>query len=306
MITPVGTNWVVSTIAGQNRSYGYADGTNSVARFAFPYGVTLDKAGNLYVADRSNDAIRKITPVGTNWVVTTIAGLAGSLGFADGTNSNARFDVPSAIAIGSSNLYVTDLYNFTVRKLTPQGTNWVVTTIAGSIGNGGSVDGTNNAAEFYYPQGIAVDTNENVYIADTENSTIRKLTQIGTNWVVTTLAGVAGTIGGADGAGNQASFHYTADVAVDFGGNLYVSDNNNEIIRMGWPSPIPNPTIAFTLSNSVGLFWADNGHAYTLQTNGDLTTTNWADCEAALNLTNGTNQATIPITAGNIFFRLKN
>ena len=140
----------------------------------------MDSAGNVYVADADNDTIRKVTPVGTNWVVTTLAGLAGNAGSADGTNSAARFYYPYGVAVDSAgNVYVADTDNDTIRKVTPVGTNWVVTTLAGLAGNAGSADGTGSAARFYCPGGVAVDSAGNVYVADTHNDTIRKVTPVG-------------------------------------------------------------------------------------------------------------------------------
>ena len=129
----------------------------------------------------------------------------------------------------ADNLYVTDYGNDTIRKMTPVGTNWVVTTIAGSPRSYGSADGTNGAAQFYlyYTSGIAVDTNGNLYVADQRNDTIRKIRPVGTNWVVTTIAGSAGISGSADSTNNAARFYYPAGVAVDTYGNLYVSDYLN-------------------------------------------------------------------------------
>ena len=101
--------------------------------------MAVDSAGNLYVADAGNNTIREITPVGTNWVVTTLAGLAGSSGSADGTGSAAQFNQPYGVAVDSAgNVYVADTYNDTIRKVTPVGTNWVVTTLAGLAGSFGS------------------------------------------------------------------------------------------------------------------------------------------------------------------------
>ncbi len=235
-VTPVGNNWVVTTLAGVAGSSGSADGTNSDARFNVPYGVALDSAGNLYVADTYNNTIRKMTGEGTNWVVTTIAGLAGSFGSADGTNGDARFNVPTAVALDSAdNLYVSDTLNNLIRKMTLTGTNWVVTTLAGTGGTYGSAEGTGLDARFRNPSSVAVDPANNVYVADQINQTIRKVTSAGE---VTTLAGLAGYGGSADGAGNEARFGNPSGVAVDSAGNVYVADTWNSTIRKVTPAGV--------------------------------------------------------------------
>jgi len=254
-VTPVGTNWVVTTLAGLAGSPGGADGTNSAARFRYPGTVTVDTNGNLFVADCYNYTIRKMTPVGTNWVVTTLAGLAGSAGSTDGTNSAARFNYPWGLALDSAgNIYLGDANNSTVRKVTPVGTNWVVTTLAGLAGQFGSVDGTSSDARVYCVGGGAVDSAGNVYVVDYTNSTVRKVTSVGTNWVVTTLAGLAGSPGSADGTGSAARFNGPNGVVMDSSGNLYVPDQINNNIREGFPASSVLPPILQPPSLSAGQF----------------------------------------------------
>jgi sugar lactone lactonase YvrE len=158
--------------------------------------------------------------------VTTLAGNAGQAGKADGTGSAAQFYGPSGVAVDSAgNVYVADTYNHTIREVTSSG---VVTTLAGSPGQAGSADGTASAAQFDQPYGAAVDSTGNVYVADTFNHTIRKVTSGG---VVTTLAGSPGQAGSADGTGSAARFFYPIGVAVDSTGSVYVADQLNDTIR---------------------------------------------------------------------------
>ena len=305
-IRPVGTNWVVTTIAGQPENYNFADGTNSAALFNGPQNLMVDTNGNLYVADSYNSVIRKATPVGTNWVVTTIAGQPDQPGYADGTNSAASFYLPYGLAMDNAgNLFVTDKYDIyggTIRKMTPLGTNWVVSTIAGTAGTSGSADGTNNAALFDSPLSIAVDNAGNLLVADAANHTIRKVAPVGTNWVVSTIAGTA-TSGSSNGTGTNALFAEPWGATVDSAGNLYVTDTANSTIRLGWVAAVPNLAAGFTAPASVVVSWPNTGR-FTLQTNGDLTTTNWANYGGAITTGNGTNSAAITPLPGNLFFRL--
>jgi len=167
-ITPAG---VVTTLAGTAGSQGSADGTGADARFYHPVGVAVDGDGNLYVTEDYNHTIRKITPAGE---VTTLAGTAELSGSDDGTGADARFDSPVGVAVdGDGNLYVTDRDNNTIRKVTPAG---VVITLAGAAGSQGSDDGTGPLARFDSPVGVAVDGDGNLYVADRDNNTIRKVT----------------------------------------------------------------------------------------------------------------------------------
>jgi len=223
-------DFTFTTIAGG--SQGPADGVNLNAQFYNPTGVAVDGGGNVYVADQNNNLIRKISPLGTNWIVTSIAG--GGQGSRDGTNSSAQFSSPTAIAVDNSgNLYVADQYNSDIRRITLSGTNWVVTTIAGSAGLSGRQNGTNGDARFSNPSGIAVDGAGNLFVADEMNNAIRKITRSGTNWVVTTIAG--GTEGDQDGTNLAARFFGPSGVAVDTGGRVYVADQFNNSIRLMTP-----------------------------------------------------------------------
>jgi sugar lactone lactonase YvrE len=212
-ITPGG---VVTTLAGSNAGYTDANGTS--AQFNGPVGVAVDAAGNVYVAERFNNKIRKITPVGD---VTTLAGSTG--GYADAAGIAAKFSSPFGLTIDATgNLYVSDTGNQKIRKITPAG---VVTTVAGSTQ--GYLDSSiSTTAQFNNPSDLAVDGAGNIYVSDFDNHKIRKISTAGE---VTTLAG--STPGYADGTGTTAQFNRPSDVAVDAAGNLFVSESLNHKIR---------------------------------------------------------------------------
>jgi sugar lactone lactonase YvrE len=283
-VTPAG---VVTTFAGLAGQSGYANGPSSVARFATPSSVAVDTAGNIYVADAGNVVVRKVTAAG---VVSTLAGTPGRLGSADGLGGAATFAVPSGIAVDrAGNIYVSDADllsladmdgNNTIRKITPEG---VVSTLAGTAQYYGFFDATGAAARFgmgYVYAGLATDNAGNVYVADSGNRAVRKITDTG---IVTTLAGKPGTPSAgqlgtpntpsvlsfvaADSSGNvfvtvrvgirkitpdgtvttvlassnePASFRYASGIAVDSAGNLYVADSQNNVIYKGVPVPSAN------------------------------------------------------------------
>jgi sugar lactone lactonase YvrE len=213
----------VSTLAGSSGQKGSSDGSGSSATFAYPYGIASDGSGHIYVADHGNNTIRRITTSGS---VSTFAGTAGPAGSADGAGGAASFSGPAGVAAdGNGNVFVADAGNSSIRKISSSG---AVTTFAGSSGSAGSADGTGGVARFNAPQGIAVDATGNIYVADTNNDTIRKITSGGT---VTTLAGVAGQSGSSDGPGGSARFNGPYALTVDSSGNVYVADLVNATVR---------------------------------------------------------------------------
>ncbi len=166
-------------LAGTGQA-GSTDGPGSTARFNNPTGIGLDTVGNLFVADTNNQLIRKITPAG---VVSTVAGIAGQIGSSDGVGSSASFNFPHGLAVdGAGNIFVADTINSTIRRIAPDGT---VSTLAGAAGQTGSTDGTGNSARFANPFALTVDPDGNVFVLDTGNFSVRKITPSG---VVTTVA----------------------------------------------------------------------------------------------------------------------
>ena len=221
---------VLELFAGDAAHAGAVDGARTAARFTNPFGIATDRAGNVYVSDRGNNTIRKVTPAG---MVSTLAGTAGVTGSADGAGAAASFDYPSGIATDhAGNVYVADYGNRTIRKITPAG---VVTTFAGAAGaRGGHTDGVGAAARFHGPLCIATDSTGNLYVGDMRG-TIRKITPAG---VVTTFAGKAFNEGGVDGIGVAASFDFPRGIATDSAGNVYVTDGAGHTLRKITPAGV--------------------------------------------------------------------
>ena len=214
-IRKISTDGTVSTLAGSTQ--GYLDDTGTSARFDSPYDVAVDNSGNVYVADRGNEKIRKVTPAG---VVTSLAGSTN--GDAVGTGTAAQFNWPEAIALDNDgNVYVADR-NHKIKKITQAGE---VTLLAGSTS--GYNDGVGAAAQFYFPHGMDFDAAGNMYLAELFNHRIRKIAPDGT---VTTLAG-NGSEAFGDGTGTAAKFARPFDLTFDSSGDLYIADGINYRIR---------------------------------------------------------------------------
>ncbi|HEY0504007.1 MAG TPA: NHL repeat-containing protein [Lysobacter sp.] len=237
----------VATLAGGGE--GFVDGVGVAARFHTPSGIALDDAGNLYVADTGNHAIRKVTPQG---VVSTLAG-DGTPGFRDGPGAQARFDGPIGVAVGrDGRVYVADTYNDRIRVIAIDGT---VTTLAGGD-RPGDVDGPGAMARFDTPTGVAVDAMDRVYVADLRNDAIRRITP----------GGDVGTVARAVEGDEHPPVHRPLSVALAHDGVLYVGEmyrgDLNQITRDGRAHLITGKTQAQHLSRPAGLAVAADGSLY--------------------------------------------
>lgn len=198
-----------------------SDSTVASVRFDRPTGIAVDAQGNIYVADNSR-TVRRITPTGA---VSIIAGTSGAPGSADGVGTAAQFTAIADMSVdGMGNIYVSD--GGAIRRITPDG---VVTTIAGRVEEAGSADGPAAVARFNEPRGIAIGANGVLFVADSRNHTIRRISTAGE---VSTVAGAAGQEGNVNGGAlTQARFKHPTDVVADAAGALYVADHGSATIR---------------------------------------------------------------------------
>ncbi len=212
---------VISTVAGDGTPGDSGDGGPAVqARLNFPRGVAVDGAGNLYIADRGNESIRKIDAAG---IITTVVGIVTpGYGGDGGPAVQAQLNVPKDVTVDEAgNLYIADTNNNRIRKVDTAGN---ISTVAGggsSFGDGGAAV----RAQLLLPESVAVDGAGNIYIADTSNHRIRKVNTAGN---ISTFAG--GAVGDG-GAAVQARLNHPTGVAVDGAGNLYIADTSNHRIR---------------------------------------------------------------------------
>lgn len=230
-----------TTLAGgTGGGVGFTDGPVTVASFNTLKALAEDAAGNLYLVDSGNHAIRKLTPDG---MVSTVAGRPGIPGTTDGTGLQARFNKPGGITTdGAGNFYVADTASHTIRRITASG---IVTTLAGKPGAVGSVDGSGSNARFSSPAAIALAVNGDLFIADTANHLIRRITPDG---IVSTVAGQAGVAGYADGAADAALFKNPGALASDDEGALYIADSFNRVVRK-----ISTGSVVSTIAGAVGV-----------------------------------------------------
>jgi sugar lactone lactonase YvrE len=261
-IRKVATDGTITTVAG-NGTLGFSGdgGPATDAQLYVPSGIAVDPAGNIVFADTNNNRVRRIATDGT---ITTVAG-NGSSGYSGdgGPALNAALSVPNGIAIDAlGNIYIADLNNNRIRKV---GTDGNISTVAGNGAPGFSGDGAAaTSAELNSPVGVAIDALGNLYIADTLNQRVRK---VGADGTISTVAG-NGTAGfsGDGGAATSAQFLSPYGVAVDAGGNLYVADTNNNVIR--------KVSIAGTISTVAGMgvpgFSGDGGMATSAELNAPL------------------------------------
>lgn len=218
-IRRITSDGIITTIAGSGIK-GYKDGDWKTAMFAYPTGIAVDGDGNVFVADRGSHAIRKIMAGGN---VVTIAG-NGYPAYADGSGIETHFREPVSLAVDhTGNVYVADSGNNSIRKITPDGT---VSTLAGDV-RPGYKDGEGREARFFWPTGVAMDSFGNIYVCDSQNNRIRRVTPEG---FVSTVAGM-GIPGFADGSGYNAQFSFPTGIEVDKAGNIYVADSGNNRIR---------------------------------------------------------------------------
>jgi trimeric autotransporter adhesin len=235
----------ISTVAGNGtRGYSGDGGAATSAELNFPSAVAVDTGGNIYIVDYSNDRIRKVTASTSK--ISTVAG-NGTEGYSGdgGAATSAELTWPEGVAVDTAgNIYIADCGNNRIRKVTAS--TGIISTVAGNGTRGYSGDGgAATSAKLYCPYGMAVDTSGNIYIADTYNSVIRKVTA--STGDISTVAGT-GTAGysGDGGAATSAELNGPVAVAMDAAGNIYIADISNERIRKVTASTGDISTVAGT------------------------------------------------------------
>jgi sugar lactone lactonase YvrE len=259
MVNPEG---VISTVAGiGTKGYSGDDGPATSAQINGPMGVAVDSAGNLYIAEYGNNRIRKVTLAG---VISTVAG-NGTKGFSGdgGPATSAKLNGPTGIAVDSAgNLYIADYGNSRIRMVTSAG---VISTVAGDGTSGfGGDGGPATSAQFYYPEGVAVDSAGNLFISDSSNNRIRMVNPAG---IISTVAGSgSGGYGGDNIPATSGTLNGPIGVAVNSAGVLFIADYNNQRIRMVSPTGV----ISTVAGDGTKNYGGDDGPAISAQLNGPI------------------------------------
>ena len=226
-IRRIALDGTVTTLAGSPGVAGAVDAVGSLARFNAPFGLAVTGTGGVYISDSQNHTIRFMAANGT---VSTYAGMAGLPGGTNGSPASAQFNQPNGLALApNGTLYVADYGNSCVRAISPSAG---VTTFAGQSGTHGFIDANGTAALFYQPVGIAVDSGGVLWLTDTHNHAIRRITADGT---VSLVAGF-GSLGNADGIGKDALLYLPCGITPTPAGNVVVADTFNHILRNVTPS----------------------------------------------------------------------
>jgi sugar lactone lactonase YvrE len=261
-IRKVTSEGIISTVAG-NGTKGYSgdDGPATSAQLNGPMGVAVDSAGNLFIADYGNSRIRKVTSEG---IISTVAG-NGTKGYSGdaGPAVSAKLNGPTGVTVDSAgNVLIADYSNNRIRMVNPAG---VISTIAGNGTTGfGGDGGPATSAQFYYPEGIAVNSAGNLFIADSSNNRIRMVNPAG---IISTVAGNgSGGYGGDGTSATSATLYGPTGVAVDSAGNLFIADYSNQRIRMVDPAGV----ISTVAGNGTKGYGADGGLAVSEMLNGPI------------------------------------
>jgi uncharacterized protein (TIGR03437 family) len=253
-VRKIDTNGILTTLAGDGQARFFGDnGPAAKASLYNPGGVFVDSANNVYISDTNNSCIRKVDAQGT---ITTIAGVPGHFGFSgDGASAlNAVFEGVFGLVVDSGgNLFVTDTDNNRLRKIQSNG---IINTVAGNGAFRLIADGTLAANAFLFgPQGVSIDGNGNTYVADTANSSVRKITR---NGVISTIAGNGSReYSGDNGPATHAGLASPVNVTPDGRGGLYIADTDNEVIR----KVAADGTISTVAGNGTQGYGGDNGPA---------------------------------------------